>query len=105
MSKSADLLPGTLDLLILKSVSLGKLHAPDDGDVHLGGGVGQFDEVAVLFCGVALGGRRRRPRHGDRHGQRKLEQFHAELRLTVGSMRSVDDLIMPRGAILAHAAS
>ena len=26
MSKSADLLPGTLDLLILKSVSLGKLH-------------------------------------------------------------------------------
>lgn len=26
MSKSADLLPGTLDLLILKAVSLGKLH-------------------------------------------------------------------------------
>ena len=26
MSKSANLLPGTLDLLILKSVSLGKLH-------------------------------------------------------------------------------
>src|ERR687889_2168316 len=26
MSKSADLLPGTLDLLILKSVSLGRLH-------------------------------------------------------------------------------
>jgi transcriptional regulator len=26
VSKSADLLPGTLDLLILKSVSLGKLH-------------------------------------------------------------------------------
>lgn len=26
MSKSAELLPGTLDLLILKSVSLGKLH-------------------------------------------------------------------------------
>ena len=26
MSKSADLLPGTLDLLILKSVSLGTLH-------------------------------------------------------------------------------
>jgi len=26
MTKSADLLPGTLDLLILKSVSLGELH-------------------------------------------------------------------------------
>ena len=26
MAPSADLLPGTLDLLILKSVSLGKLH-------------------------------------------------------------------------------
>ena len=26
MSESADLLPGTLDLLILKAVSLGKLH-------------------------------------------------------------------------------
>jgi PadR family transcriptional regulator PadR len=26
MSKSAELLPGTLDLLILKAVSLGKLH-------------------------------------------------------------------------------
>jgi transcriptional regulator len=26
MAKSADLLPGTLDLLILKAVSLGKLH-------------------------------------------------------------------------------
>jgi PadR family transcriptional regulator PadR len=26
MAKSAELLPGTLDLLILKSVSLGKLH-------------------------------------------------------------------------------
>ena len=26
MAKSADMLPGTLDLLILKSVSLGKLH-------------------------------------------------------------------------------
>ncbi len=36
MTEQADLLPGTLDLLILKAVSLGKLHgyaAPDRADL------------------------------------------------------------------------
>ena len=48
----------------------------DDRHVHLGGRVRELDELAVLFRGVSLGGRRGGTRQGERRGQHKSQQFH-----------------------------
>ncbi len=58
----------------------GVAHVGNDLHVHLGRGVDELDDVALLYGGVTLGGRRGSRHQDEDCGQRKSQQFHRSLR-------------------------